>query len=319
MSVTACAVGSELTDADLSEIRAFEQRAAARGDVHSVSSVFDLMPGTSPTLVDLHNLAPTPIGAAVSGALVDDLTRPRCLLVTVESASRVDSPATAALVTDLRSDAATASDSVQIEVGGMAAQYHDLSRETATKFPIVIGLVVAASVLYLMMTLRSVLVPIKAVLLNLLATAATIGATVAVFQFGYGERVFDFTSVGTIQAFLPVALFAVLFGLSMDYEVFMVRRIREEYDRCGDTAEAVRTAMQRVAPQITIAGSIMIAVFGSLVVADVLELKQIGFGLAVAVFLDITLVRLILVPVLMSLADRYNWWFPEPRLFRRSR
>ncbi|MFC9897603.1 MMPL family transporter [Nocardia sp. NPDC127579] len=304
--LTACAPDTRtLTGGDAAEIRRYLDQQRGKPGVGSMVSVFDVATG------DFEAFTRGPVGGAVSGSLIDDSARPRCLLAVVQPATPVDAPETGALVRALRDDSeGLAANGIEVTVGGMSAQYRDLATETARMLPLVVALVLVVSLIYLVITLRSVVIPIKAIALNALATAAALGATVAIFQFGYGEPLFAFTSVGSIQAFLPVAMFAVLFGLSMDYEVFMVRRIREEYLRCGDTAEAVRRAMARVAPQITVAGLIMIAVFGSLVVADVLELKQIGFGLAVAIAIDISLVRLILVPVLMSLADRWNWWFP---------
>ncbi|WP_084759474.1 MMPL family transporter [Nocardia mangyaensis] len=294
-----------LNNGDATRVRGYLDGLEGNGGVLSTASVFDVAP------TDFESLAGGPVGRAVSGSLIDDAERPRCLLALVQPAHPVDAPETGALVDQLRGDAAAlAANGIQVHIGGMSAQYRDLAEETSAMLPLVVLLVLVLSLIYLVITLRSVVIPIKAIALNALATAAALGATIAVFQFGYGESLFAFTSVGSIQAFLPVAMFAVLFGLSMDYEVFMVRRIREEYLLCGDTAEAVRRAMARVAPQITIAGLIMIAVFGSLVVADVLELKQIGFGLAVAIAIDISLIRLIMVPVLMSLADGWNWWFP---------
>ncbi|RBO86842.1 MMPL family transporter [Nocardia puris] len=304
--VTACAeVERPLTGDEITAIQGYFARTGPMDEVLSAASVFDTpMPG------GLGGLPDTPLGAAADGVLVDDVRAPRCLLGMVQSAHAVDAPQTVELVEKLRDSGQLAAPGVVVGVGGMAAQYTDIASETGRMFLAVVLLVLALSLIYLVVTLRSVVIPVKAIVLNALATAASLGATVAVFQHGYGESVLRFDSVGTIQAFLPVAMFAVLFGLSMDYEVFMVQRVREEYLRCGDNREAVRRAMAAVAPQITIAGLIMIAVFGSLVVADVLELKQIGFGLAVAIAIDITVMRLILVPVLMSVADSWNWWFP---------
>ncbi|MBC7300650.1 MAG: MMPL family transporter, partial [Nocardia sp.] len=304
---TACVPqGRTMSGADADRFRGYLDSVRVEDGVRSAVSAFDAVPGAG-----LDQLVKGSIGQAVSGSLIDDAANPGCLLAMIQPAHPVDAPETGMLVSELRTQAQPLADSgIQVRIGGMSAQYRDLATETSQMFPLVVILVLVISLIYLVLTLRSVVIPVKALVLNALATAAALGATVAVFQYGYGESLFAFTSVGSIQAFLPVAMFAVLFGLSMDYEVFMVRRIREEYLLCGDTAEAVRRAMARVAPQITVAGLIMIAVFGSLVVAEVLELKQIGFGLAVAVAIDISLVRLIMVPVLMSLADRLNWWFP---------
>jgi hypothetical protein len=163
---------------------------------------------------------------------------------------------------------------------------------------------------YLLVFFRSLLLPAKAVVMNLLATAAALGLTVFVFQFGHGAHLLRFTSVGILQTYLPVALFAVLFGLSMDYEVFLVRRMQEEWRRGRDNSNTVATAIAHTGRQITAAATIMVAVFGSFLAADVLELQQFGFALAVAVLIDATAVRLLLVPAIMAVAIRANWWLP---------
>ncbi|MBF6415366.1 MMPL family transporter [Nocardia cyriacigeorgica] len=309
--VTACADdGSPLRDDQVAAIRDHFEGLPNTAGVSSAASVFDILTGPAAD-AGLSGLTGTPAGAAADGVLVDDVASPACLLGVVQSAASVDAPETIELVQTLRANGDGLSQAgVTVGVGGMAALYHDIAAETGRMFPAVVLLVLAVSLIYLVVTLRSVVIPVKAIILNALATAASLGATVAVFQYGYGEALFGFDSVGTIQAFLPVAMFAVLFGLSMDYEVFMVQRVREEYLNCGDNREAVRRAMAATAPQITAAGLIMIAVFGSLTVAEVLELKQIGFGLAIAIAIDITVMRLILVPVLMSVADSWNWWLP---------
>lgn len=314
ISVTACTVTGDVLGADeIAAIQGYVTRARQLDGVRSAASVFDVRPDGG-----LGALAGTMQGRAVQGVLVDDVAAPRCLLFTVQSGHAVDAPEAVALVGLLR-EVGDVHPNVVVGVGGMAALYADIATETGRMFPAVVALVLALSLVYLVVTLRSVVIPVKAIALNALATAASLGATVAVFQYGYGQSLLGFASVGTIQAFLPVAMFAVLFGLSMDYEVFMVQRVREEYLRCGDNREAVRRAMAAVAPQITIAGLIMIAVFGSLVVAEVLELQQIGFGLAVAIVVDITVMRLILVSALMSVADSWNWWFPFRRPPERNR
>ncbi|GAA5054092.1 MMPL family transporter [Nocardia callitridis] len=309
--VSACTDDAQpLSDNQTAAVREYFDDVRKAEGVLSVASAFDATFGR-PGQPDPRRLAGTPLGSELDDVLVDDIGAPSCLLGVVQSDQAVDSPATTRLVGHLRdAGARLAPLGVTTGVAGMAAQYRDIATETSRMFPVVIALVLALSLVYLIVMLRSIVIPIKAIVLNALATAAALGATVAVFQYGYGESLLDFHSVGTIQAFLPVAMFAVLFGLSMDYEVFMVQRVREEYLRCGDNREAVRRAMGAVAPQITIAGLIMIAVFGALTVADVLELQQIGFGLAIAIAIDITVLRLIVVPVLMSVADKWNWWLP---------
>jgi len=175
---------------------------------------------------------------------------------------------------------------------------------------VVVALVLGLSLALLSVVFGSVVLPIKAALMNLLATAATIGLVVVVFQHGNGERLLDFTSPGFIQVYLPLSVFALLFGLSMDYEVFLISRMRESWRGTRDNRLAVATGLQHTARPISAAAAIMVAVFGSFLSANVLEIKQFGFALAVAIALDATLVRLVLVPALMRLLSGANWWTP---------
>ncbi|MFG1797223.1 MMPL family transporter [Nocardia sp. NPDC049149] len=213
------------------------------------------------------------------------------------------------LVSDIRSRAASLSDA-EIRVGGTSALFVDVSHRIVSRFPVLIALVLAVSLIFLVVAFRSIVLALKAILLNLLATGAALGITIAVFQTGIGEGILGFQSTGFLQIYLPMLVFAVLFGLSMDYEVFLIRRMKEHWDANHDNAAAVADGLQRTARPITAAAAIMVAVFASFVTADVLELKQVGFALAVAIAIDAILVRLILVPAFMRLFGRWNWWLP---------
>jgi putative drug exporter of the RND superfamily len=158
---------------------------------------------------------------------------------------------------------------------------------------------------------RSILVPLKAVIMNLLSIGAAYGVIVAIFQNGWLKNVVGIGKEGPIEAWVPMMLFAIVFGLSMDYEVFLLSRIKEEYDRDHDNATAVSHGLAKTARLITAAAAIMICVFGSFVLSDLRVLKLIGFGLAFAVFIDATVVRLVLVPATMELLGDRNWWFPK--------
>ncbi|GAB4587297.1 MMPL family transporter [Nocardia sp. IFM 10818] len=223
-----------------------------------------------------------------------------------------DSTAVAELTADIRSGA-RGFESAEISVGGVPAAFADVSALITGRFPWVIALVLSVSLAFLVFAFRSIVLAVKAIVLNLLATGAALGITVAVFQYGLGESVLGFHSAGFLQVYLPMLVFAVLFGLSMDYEVFLVRRMKEAWDRHPDNAAAVAEGLQRTARPITAAAAIMVAVFAAFVTADVLELKQIGFALAVAVAIDAVIVRLILVPAFMQLFGRWNWWLPSLR------
>ncbi len=234
-------------------------------------------------------------------------------LITIVPKSAVDSTEAADLVKELRSTTIpsyTASAGPNMLVGGAPAQYVDLSKETMDKLPIVITIVLVLSFLYLMLIFHALLIPFKAIVMNLLATGAAFGLTAWVFEEGHLEHVFGFTSTGFVQVYLPIMVFAVLFGLSMDYEVFLIGRMREEWRKTNNNEDAVTTGLAHTARPILAAALIMTAVFGCFLVADVLELKEFGFALAIAVLLDATLVRLLLVPAFMKIAGRANWWLP---------
>lgn len=234
------------------------------------------------------------------------------MLALVVPKDSFDSTAVADLTSEIRTRARTV-ESAQIVVGGVPATFADVSSLITSRFPWVIALVLTVSMAFLVFAFRSIVLALKAIALNLLATGAALGITVAVFQHGLGESLLGFHSTGFLQVYLPLLVFAVLFGLSMDYEVFLVRRMKEAWDRDPDNAAAVAEGLQHTARPITAAAAIMVAVFASFVTANVLELKQIGFALAVAVTIDAVLVRLILVPAFMQLFGRWNWWLPALR------
>ena len=217
------------------------------------------------------------------------------------------------LVRHLRSDVLPATVSgteVKVSLTGQAMMT-DLTDRITSRLPIFIAAVVAMSFLLLMIVFRSILVPLKAALMNLLSIAAAYGVLVAVFQWGWGAGLIGLHSTMPINPFLPLIMFAILFGLSMDYEVFLLSRVREEYVATGDNHEAVVRGLSSTARVITSAALIMISVFGAFVLGGDPNGKLFGVGLSVAVFLDATLVRMILVPATMSLLGRANWWLPE--------
>ena len=204
----------------------------------------------------------------------------------------------------------------EVVVGGLSAQIVDITAESLRKLPVVIGLVVVLSFVLLALVFRSIAIPIKAILMNVLGITAAYGLLVVVFQEGAGARLFDFRVTGTTQVYLPLLTFAVLFGLSMDYEVFLLGRVKEEWDKSGDNQTAVERGLQRTGAVITAAAAIMVTVFAAFTFARLTEVKTLGFSLAAAVLIDATLIRIILVPAAMQLLGRWNWWFP-PWLDRR--
>ncbi|HEY7893224.1 MAG TPA: MMPL family transporter [Solirubrobacteraceae bacterium] len=235
------------------------------------------------------------------------------ILATVVPAVSIDSEGATALVGRLRQELAPrirALTGATVLVGGTTAQFVDLSHETDDKLPLVLALVLSLSLVLLLIVFRSVVLPLKAALMNVLATGATMGMVVFVFQHGHGEHLLGFTTPGFIQVYLPLSVFALLFGLSMDYEVFLIGRMRESWRQTYDNRLAVSSGLEHTGRPISAAAAIMVAVFGSFITANVLEIKQFGFALAVAIALDATLVRLVLVPSLMRVLGSVNWWLP---------
>ena len=206
---------------------------------------------------------------------------------------------------------ATKGTGVQVYVGGLAAAFQDVATTIQHRLPIFIGAVLALSFLLLMVVFRSLLVPLKAVIMNLLSIGAAYGLMVAIFQWGWGMHLIGVGKSGPVESFLPMMLFAILFGLSMDYEVFLLSRVKEEYDRTGDNALAVADGLSATARVITAAALIMVTVFGSFVFGDQRIIKEFGLGLAFAILIDATIVRMVLVPATMELLGDANWYFPK--------
>jgi len=235
------------------------------------------------------------------------------VVITVVPTSAPHSTATQELVKRLRDEvvpAVVGGSGVQVSVSGVTALFADMADLFGRRLPVFIGVVIALSFLLLMAVFRSVLVPLKAAVMNLLSIAAAYGVVVAVFQWGWGASLIGVDRPGPIMAFVPMMLFAILFGLSMDYEVFLLSRIREEYELSGDNASAVADGLAATARVITAAAAIMVIIFSSFVLGDDPFVKMFGLGLAVAVFIDATVVRMVLVPATMELLGDANWWLP---------
>jgi RND superfamily putative drug exporter len=206
---------------------------------------------------------------------------------------------------------AVAGTGLQAHVGGVTALFEDVSTILGQRLFLFIGGVLALSFLLLLAVFRSVFVPLKAVIVNLLSIGASYGLLVLIFQDGYGASLIGVGKKGPIESFVPMMMFAILFGLSMDYEVFLLSRIKEEYDRTKDNGTAVADGLSYTARVITAAAAIMVCVFGSFIFGDNRVIKEFGFGLAVAVLIDATIVRMILVPATMELLGDANWWIPN--------
>jgi RND superfamily putative drug exporter len=206
----------------------------------------------------------------------------------------------------------TAGTGTEVFIGGLTAGTIDFADQSASRLPILIGVVLLLSFLLLVAVFRSVVVPAKAVVMNLLSIGASYGVVVAVFQWGWLKSVVGSTTTGPIEAWVPMMLFTILFGLSMDYEIFLLSRIREDYVRNHNNGLAVANGLAATARVITAAAAIMVTVFLSFVIGfDERAIKLFGFGLAVAIFVDATLIRMVLVPATMELLGDANWWFPK--------
>jgi uncharacterized membrane protein YdfJ with MMPL/SSD domain len=200
---------------------------------------------------------------------------------------------------------------VTASVTGLTAQSKDFNDLMRARAPIVFAFVLAVAFLLLLVTFRSIVIPIKAIVLNMLSVGAAYGVLVLVFQNGWFESLLGFKSTGAIESWLPVFLFVVLFGLSMDYQVFIVSRIREAFDRGMTTDDAVERGITSTASVVTSAAIVMVAVFSIFASLSALMIKEMGVGLAVALLIDATIVRAVLLPATMKLLGDWNWYLPK--------
>ena len=259
-------------------------------------------------------LATTPGVVSVSPAVPNDVAAPTAVLWNLYPTGSPQSAEAADLVERLRGNvvpSVVGESGLDVKVTGSVAVNVDFSSYLADRLPVFFAVVLLLSFVLLMAVFRSLLVPLKAVLMNLLSIGAAYGAVVAVFQWGWGASLIGLGGSAPIDPWLPVMMFAIVFGLSMDYEVFLLSRVKEEYDRTGDNELAVADGLAKTARVITAAAAIMVFVFGSFVLDPTRSIKMFGFGLAVAVFLDATVVRMLLVPATMELLGDRNWWLPR--------
>jgi RND superfamily putative drug exporter len=308
--------GGAGTRANLERVDRLTQALKADGAAAGVQSLTSVLPNTG---LDAYTrlyaggldgidpkLAPAVAGLA-NWARGADLAR-----ITVVTRDAPESQAADDLVDRIRDQYIPAAGLAgQARVGGATASNLDLAREISGQLPVVVLSVLALSFVLLAMAFRSLVLPLQAIAMNLLSVGAAYGLIVAVFQWGWGEQVLGFTSEGHIEVFVPLFLFSILFGLSMDYEVFLLSRIREEYLRTGDNQLAVARGLESTARTITSAALVMVTVFAAFAAGRLVPFKEMGFGLAVAVLIDATLVRTILVPAVMRLVGRWNWWMPS--------
>ncbi len=250
-----------------------------------------------------------------SPPIPNDPANPTAAIMTVYPSTSPQAVETEELVRRLRREVlprATEGTGMEVLVGGFTAAGVDFTILSGNRLPLLIGAVILVSFLLLMVVFRSLIVPIKAAIMNLLSIGAAYGIIVAVFQWGWLADLVGIGEPGPFEAWAPMMLFTILFGLSMDYEIFLLSRIREDYNRTRDNGLSVANGVATTGRVITAAAAIMIAVFLSFVLGfDIRQIKLIGLGLAVAVLVDATIVRMVLVPATMELLGDANWWLPK--------
>jgi putative drug exporter of the RND superfamily len=262
--------------------------------------------GVATKLAAVRGVDPSSVHAAPAAK---DLT-----FVTFKTTTSPQDPKTTALVKSLRKDVTPGLErgtGNQVYVFGQTAVFVDFSKVLSAKMPLFFAAIIGLSFLLLMLAFRSLVVPLTAAVMNLFAAGASFGIVVAIFQWGWGSEALGIGSGGPIDAFLPVLFFAILFGLSMDYQVFLVSRMHEEWVHTGDNARAIQVGQAETGGIITAAALIMIAVFGGFILGDARAIKLIGIGLGGAIFLDAFILRTVLVPSLMHQIGKANWYFPK--------
>lgn len=299
---------SDVRNEGFSAIHAVAAKITADDEVVRVESIATLGPSRT------HDEARSMVSSPQAKPFADRMISPdgTSTLLTVISRHDPISEEAQDLVKKLRSDLpALLPEGATLSIGGDPGLNLDIDTEIQEALPRVVGLVLALSFIVLLVFLRSILLPLKAILMNTASVAAAYGLVVYVFQDGHGEKLLSFTSQGHVESFLPLFMFCILFGLSMDYEVFLLARIREEYLRTKDNTEAVGWGLERTARIITSAAAVMVTVFGAFAFASLVPIKAMGFGLAAAVLLDATVIRIVLVPATMRLMGDWNWWIPR--------
>jgi RND superfamily putative drug exporter len=294
---------TSLSAATITQLQAYSKKLAALPGVTSVSSLVSLQPSLPPAA---YATAFGPGGSPNVARAASTLVSGSYYLVNVSYNSNYDQSLAKDLVAKAR--AASHPSGWDVKTGGETASLVDLL--TSLGHYSVYGAIFIALSLFslLLIMLRSVVIPIQALFVNILSLSATFGILVWVFQEGHLQKLLDFTSVHSIDATQPVLIFGIAFGLSMDYSVFLLSRITEQYDHDQNTREAIAMGLQKTGTIITSAALLFIVVVGAFATSAIPLIKQIGIGLGLAVFLDAFVVRMLLVPAIMSLFGPYNWW-----------
>jgi putative drug exporter of the RND superfamily len=237
-----------------------------------------------------------------------DALAPNAAVVSVHPAGPTNGPDAQRLVGEIRGLDAP----FPFAVGGDPAEIVDFRDAIADRLPIALAIITIATLVLLFVMTGSVVLPVKAIAMNVLSLGATFGALVVIFQDGDFSGVLGFDAPGSLDLVMPVIVFVFAFGLSMDYEVFLLARIKEAWEESGDNDHAVAVGLQRCGRIITSAALLIVIVFAGFATGDIVAMKQLGVGLAIAVLIDATIVRTLLVPATMDLLGRWNWWAPAP-------
>jgi RND superfamily putative drug exporter len=308
--------GSSLTGKRVGDLYGLSRWLADHPDVSRVESVVDLDPSLDEAAYRRLLSGPEEALPPAVRRAVEQSVGERVVALTAYTPLGPDSDAVRELIRTVREKHPPVG--AELLVTGEAAYNLDYVNVIARDAPYAVAFIVVATAVVLFLLLGSLLLPLKAVLMNVLSISASYGALVWIFQEGHLSEVLGFTP-GPIEASTPVLMFCILFGLSMDYEVFLLSRIREEWERTGDNARSVALGLERTGRLITGAAAIMASVFFSFALAETVVIKAIGLGMGLAVVIDATVVRALLVPATMRLMGRWNWWAPRPlaRLYDR--
>lgn len=309
--------GPILAPSSLDALMGFVHALQADPRVASVTSVVSLDPRLTDAQYKFLYANPTNPGDPYVRAVISHLVAGNTTAVLVTTKTPAISPESGDLVRAIRED--RPGGRLRLTVGGGAAAEVDVVGELYQQFPRTLAIIVVLTYLALFVLLRSVVLPLKAIVMDSLSLLASYGALVVIFQDGYFSRFLGFQPLGFVEATLPIIMFCLLFGLSMDYEVFLITRIKEVYDATGDNQLSVARGLARSGQVISSAALIVVVVSLSFVTADIVLVKALGLGIAIAVFLDATIVRGLLVPTFMRLLGDWNWWAPEVFRGRKAR
>ncbi len=312
-----------LTPENLAQVVALSQWISSQSQVTGMTSVVlpPSVPGqpalTQEQLLGLYETGQYQQSPTLS-RFVQATTQGDATLIAATSDLPIDSGASKELLTTLRNGTGNPAPDLRLLVGGAQAQSVDTNKALYSRFPWTFAYILLATYLLLMLMLRSVVLPLEAAVMTLLSVGAAFGAVIYIFQQGHFQRIFHITSTGSIDNTLPILLFCVLFGLSMDYELFLVSRIREEWRKSGKNREAVAHGIEHTGGVITSAALLFVIIAGGLTFSSIEDIQEIGFGLAVAVLVDAFLIRSLLVPSVMRILGSANWWLPFARTRKKA-